>query len=130
MVQRGAVAQYVLLVEDDFLLGTLVAEMLVDAGHTVIGPFPDTPQSLDALADRKVCAAILDINLRDGPCFRIAERLVSENIPLIFYTGHSAQKIPDAYCTYPIISKTAPPQILLATLEKLLKQASGDQRTA
>lgn len=110
----------VLVVEDDALFAEMVAEMLSEAGYDVVGPFPDLAQSCEALREEEdVSAAVLDISLREGTSFPLADRLTAEGIPLVFYTSRSAGELPRPYRAYPIVSKTAPAETLLGVLETL-----------
>jgi CheY-like chemotaxis protein len=52
----------VLLVEDEYLVASLIEEILEIAGCVVTGPIPRLAQAVDA-ADREACdAAVLDVN--------------------------------------------------------------------
>jgi two-component system, response regulator PdtaR len=56
----------ILVVEDEPVLGLMVACCLQDAGHQVIGPAATLSQALKLCADEPPDIALLDINLGDG----------------------------------------------------------------
>ena len=70
----------VLVVEDEFLVATLIEDMLQSAGCVVSGPIPRLAEALDAVDRGAYDAAILDVNLRgeridpvaQAPCVRPA----------------------------------------------------------
>jgi len=53
----------VLVVEDEFLVATLIEDMLVAAGCVVAGPIPRLSKALDAVGSGTFDAAVLDVNL-------------------------------------------------------------------
>jgi DNA-binding response OmpR family regulator len=53
----------VLIVEDEFLVATLIEDMLTSAGCVVSGPIPRLAEALDAVDCGTFDAAVLDVNL-------------------------------------------------------------------
>jgi CheY-like chemotaxis protein len=53
----------VLVVEDEFLVATLIEDMLMAAGCVVAGPIPRLSEALDAVDRGTFDAAVLDVNL-------------------------------------------------------------------
>jgi CheY-like chemotaxis protein len=93
----------VLVVEDDFLLGQTLAELLEDEGATVLGPVGSVDQALAFLADRagEFDHVILDLNLHGIKSYPVADALARSNVPFVFATGYSADAIDAAYRGYP-----------------------------
>ena len=58
----------VLIVEDEYLVASLIEEVLEFAGCIVSGPIPRLAEALDAAGREAYDAAVLDINLK-GACF-------------------------------------------------------------
>lgn len=81
----------VLIVEDEFLVALQLEDILVDAGHHVVGIAPDRA-SVDRLAEAPE-VALVDLNLRDGPSGpRIAQQLAERYGTIIVYvTANPAQ---------------------------------------
>lgn len=82
----------VMIVEDEMLLALDLEDMLLDAGHTVIGQASDMPQAI-ALAEKVgggVDVAIMDVNLARGTNgVETAAALRQRwNIPSLFVSGN------------------------------------------
>jgi DNA-binding response OmpR family regulator len=78
-----------LVVEDDFLIGSLLADQLRDLGYWVVGPAYSLEESRRFATDSPLDGALLDINLgRDGRSSPIAEILMSRKIPFLFVSGY------------------------------------------
>lgn len=82
----------VMIVEDEMLLAMDLEDMLLDAGHTVVGQASDMPQAL-ALAEKvggSVDVAIMDVNLARGSNgVETAAALRQRwNIPSLFVSGN------------------------------------------
>jgi DNA-binding response OmpR family regulator len=78
----------ILVVEDEAIVAMDLAQILEDAGATVLGPALSLDQA-DALADaEEIAAAILDVRLGRQNVFSVAGKLAARGVPLIFHTGH------------------------------------------
>jgi len=78
----------VLIVEDEFLLGQLVADTIVGIGKTAFGPAASQREAL-AIADaNRIDLALVDIDLRGGDSgISVAAELQRRSVPSIFLTG-------------------------------------------
>src|SRR6266568_250965 len=56
----------IVIVEDEILLGLLLADALTDVGHRVLGPASCRAEALGLVSDRTPHLALVDIELRDG----------------------------------------------------------------
>lgn len=111
----------VLLVEDDELFADMVSDILNEDGYTVVGPFSNLQHSFEALEKGDVSLAVLDINLRDGTSFPLADQLASDDVPVIFLTSRRREEIPVAYRAYTILSKVGPTATLLTAIASALR---------
>src|SRR5262249_22308109 len=84
----------ILVVEDDYFLASDTARALRAAGAQVIGPCPTEAAAESMIAAERPSAAIMDINLGDGPSFRLASALKEQGIPFVFMTGYDGDMIP------------------------------------
>jgi DNA-binding response OmpR family regulator len=91
----------VLVVEDEFLVATLIEDMLVAAGCVVAGPIPRLSEALDAVNSRTFDAAVLDVNLAGHRVFPVAEALSRRNVPFVFVTGYGSGVLPGEYAERP-----------------------------
>jgi DNA-binding response OmpR family regulator len=111
----------VLVVEDEYLVASLIEDMLESAGCVVAGPIPRLAQALDA-AQSEVCdAAVLDVNLAGERVFPVADILSRRNVPFVLVTGYGGNSLPPEYAGCPRLHKPFKLADLLATLRGMLK---------
>ena len=81
----------ILIVEDEFLIASMLEDMLQELGCVIVGIVGRVEQALsfiEAYADR-LDAATLDINLGGTTSRDIAAALQARGIPFIFTTGYT-----------------------------------------
>lgn len=86
--QDHATNRKVLLCEDEAIVALDLKFMLEDLGFDVIGPFADMKSAKGSLDTSLPDIAVLDVNLRDGQVFPLADMLMKEGVQLIFHSGH------------------------------------------
>jgi len=112
----------VFVVEDRGLIAAKIAQILRQAGCTVIGPAATLRAGLD-LASREsngVDAALLDIDLRGEPVYPLAEILRSNGIPFLFLTGYGEMVMPAGWRDAPRLEKPIDPACLREAVQRLL----------
>jgi len=114
----------VLVVEDEFLVATLIEEMLQSAGCVVLGPVARVAEALDAVDHETYDAAVLDVNLGGDRIDPVADALSRQHIPFMFVTGYNTGGLPGEYAARPRLSKPFKMADLLGTLMGLLKTAA------
>ncbi len=111
----------VLLVEDEYLVASLIEEILETAGCIVTGPIPRLAEAVDA-ADRERCdAAVLDVNLAGERIYPVADILSRRNIPFVFVTGYGV--LPGEYAKRPRLCKPFKMADLIDTLSDIVNTA-------
>ena len=95
----------VLVVEDDMMIALYVEEVLQSLGCLVIGPVSKLAAALQVAGDEDLDAAVLDINIRGGQVFPVAERLASRGIPFAFASGYGDWALPEAFRNQPRLTK-------------------------
>jgi DNA-binding response OmpR family regulator len=110
----------VLIVEDEFLVATLIEDTLSSAGCVVSGAIPRVADALDAVDRRTYDAAVLDVNLGGDRIDPVADALSRRNIPFAFVTGCGAGALPGGYADRPRLCKPFKMAELLGILTKLL----------
>ena len=114
-------AQKVLVAEDDFIVGFDLCETIAEAGYSVEGPHRDISSALLAAQKDKPDVAILDVNLEDGQSYRLAERLIADDIPIIFHSGdYSVEEMRDRFPRALACAKPCPPGDLIARVHEAL----------
>ncbi|MGI4794609.1 MAG: response regulator [Janthinobacterium lividum] len=95
----------ILVVEDDMMIALHVEEALRDFGCIVIGPVGRLDVALQLASVEVFDAAILDVTIRGGQVFPVAERLMSRGIPFVFASGYGDWALPDAFRNQPRLTK-------------------------
>src|SRR5215472_3420248 len=110
----------VLVVEDEFLIATLIEEMLQAAGCVVSGPIPRVAEALEAVEHDGYDAAILDINLGGVRVDPVADALSRRDVPFLFVSGYGRGALPAAHAQRPRVCKPFKMADLLDTLSEIL----------
>jgi DNA-binding response OmpR family regulator len=119
--EPSAVGSRVLVVEDEFLLSTLLEQDLRDAGYDVIGPYFSLSTAMAAAQSELFDVAILDINLRGELVYPVAEELARRKIPFLFLSGYALANMPQEFRTYPRLAKPTDLKSLLRTVATVLR---------
>ena len=121
--QRGLKPR-LLLAEDVFLLSTILAADLREAGYEVLGPYSTVAAAMAASQSESFDAAILDINLRGEFVYPVAEELARRRIPFLFLSGYATINMPERFRTELRIAKPADWTVLLRELQSMLRPKS------
>ncbi len=98
MIATGCLAGLrVLVVEDDTLIAVNIEEVLQDLGCVVIGPVGRLDAAMRMADHEALDAAILDINVRGGHIYPVAERLRSRGILFALASGYGDWALPQAF---------------------------------
>jgi CheY-like chemotaxis protein len=119
MISANAI---VLVVEDEALIAMDLQALLEDAGYRVLGPANSTAAAMALLAGNEPDVALLDVNLGRSDVFGVANELAMRKTKLIFLTGHTAQKLPQAHRHRPLVAKPYLPHVLLQAVQQALLQ--------
>ncbi len=112
----------VLVVEDEALVAEGISELLIDAEGVPVGPVPSVREARQLIKnDPSLDAALLDVNLSDGPMTPVLEALRARGIPTVVYTGGAIpegvrQRHPDLIA----LSKPVLPARLIGDLHKVI----------
>jgi CheY-like chemotaxis protein len=110
MTAKPLEGRTVLIIEDDYLVGETLVELLSSAGALVMGPIGWIDEAMEFAADTDHVfdAAILDINLHGVYSYPVADVLASRHIGVVFASGYGSGSIDAAYrhhahCTKPFV---------------------------
>jgi CheY-like chemotaxis protein len=112
----------VLVVEDEALIAMDLQAVLEEAGYRVLGPCNSTAAAMALLAEHDPDVALLDVNLGRSDVFGVANELATRKTKLIFLTGHTARKLPQAHRHRPLVAKPYLPHVLLQAVQLALSQ--------
>jgi CheY-like chemotaxis protein len=112
----------VLIVEDNCLLGEVIAQTIAEAGGRPVGPASSEREAFDLIEfDAKgIDAAILDIRL-DVRSFGVADRLQSLGVPFVFASGNCGQ-LPEHLRTVPVCEKPYTLNALMIALDRSMRE--------
>ena len=108
--------QRVLIVEDEFLIATDLADTVREAGGEVVGPAASVDEAFELLSRQQITVAVIDINLGKELSLAVAKRLRCEQIPFIYHSGQIALLGYSDWPEAPIISKPAIPATFIASI--------------
>lgn len=115
----------ILVVEDEIELSRLFVEVLVTAGFEVV-PAYSVADALGTLAHQRFDAAVLDIELRDGPVFPVADTLAERGTPFLFASAVYVQMVPKRHQGTPFVGKPFNIDELVAQVEDALRRGHDD----
>jgi CheY-like chemotaxis protein len=115
MASRGRV----LLIEDDWLISSLVSDELVEQGYGVIGPAGSVAQALSFARVDRIDAALIDLSLGGQLPHEAIALLTQRGVPFVFMTAYTA--LPDGVDrATPVLQKPFTWAELFAALEGIL----------
>lgn len=95
----------ILVVEDDMMIALVVEEVLQNLGCIVVGPVGKLDAALRLANEEDLDAAILDITIRGGETFPVAECLQARGVPFALASGYGDWALPVAYRNQPRLTK-------------------------
>lgn len=117
----------ILIVEDDMIIAMFIEEVLRDLGCIVVGPAGKLDRALQLADEETVDAAILDVTIRGGQVFTVAERLRARGIPFMFASGYGDWALPASLQDQTRLTKPFTIKELLAKMQTL---CGGDRAPA
>ncbi|MBU1252837.1 response regulator [Qipengyuania sp. DY56-A-20] len=113
----------ILVAEDESMIGWDLRNTVEEAGYAVEGPFVDISSAMLSYQKHKPDLAILDVQLSDGNVFPLAEKLMAENIPVIFHSGnYQPDEVHKRFPGSTSLAKPCPPAAIIDSVH----QALGD----
>lgn len=108
----------VMVVEDEFFVALDIEDVLMGMGYEMVGPYPTVREAGDGLSARMPDCAILDVRLKDGDVFPVADALQAALVPIVFHSGHADDKeLRQRYPKALICSKPSSPSSLQGAIE-------------
>jgi CheY-like chemotaxis protein len=102
----------VLVVEDEQLIGLMLADVLEEFGSAVLGPVATVVEAIVLVEAGDVTAALLDLSLRGETVYPVADKLAERNIPFVFITGYTRGALVPRHATAPVLTKPFGPRKL------------------
>src|SRR5262249_20700440 len=117
--QRAKQAK-LLVVEDDAMIGMLLADMLDELGYTVAAEAASIDEALEATRKNHFDLAILDADLKGRSVSPVADALVARDIRFVFVTGYGDHGL-SAYRDRPTLRKPFQIDALKRALQEHLR---------
>lgn len=119
MTNRPLSGYRIIILEDDYYQAEDSRLTLERAGATVIAVTATAPDLGKLLADGRIDAALIDINLGRTVSFDFARELGARAIPFAFLTGYDAGMLPEDLAARPCLSKPADAARIITILTSL-----------
>ena len=112
----------ILVVEDSPLIAAVLEDMLKDMGCTVVGPTGNMAFAVDLAKAEALDAAIIDLNIRGGKVYPVAEVLRGRDVPFLLASGYADWTLREDFKDRPRLTK---PYTADTVEQKLLKLLEG-----
>jgi CheY-like chemotaxis protein len=107
---RGRMAELlagkrILVVEDEYMLASELAQFLEQQGAAVAGPAGTVKGALALVEKEPLDGAVLDVNLRNEKVYPVADALIARDVPIVFATGYEELLMARPYIGLPRCQK-------------------------
>lgn len=103
--KQVAQGRRVLVVEDEMIIMMVIEELLVELGAEVVGPAAYLDVALKLAKEAPIDAAVLDINIRGGNSYSVADILADRGIPFVLCSGYGDWAIEQRHRNRPRLTK-------------------------
>ena len=101
MTEHSPVGLRILVVEDEMLIAVLIEDMLQGLGCHVVGPVSRLDAALRLAHEEPLDAAILDVRIRGGQVYPVAEELLAR----VLASGYGDWALPESLRDQPRLTK-------------------------
>jgi DNA-binding response OmpR family regulator len=119
----------VLVVEDEFLIASYLADVLREFGAEIVGPAATLQEALLLARTKEPHCAVLDIDLNGDMVFPVADELAEQGTPFVFLSGYTSEYIPTRYLKVARYEKPFKNVPIIQELSRLLVSASRAAKT-
>lgn len=109
-----------LVVDDDYMIATAIADILEDAGYDVAGPVRNVVEAMRIVGMDGVDGAVLDLELNGERTLAVAMALMKLRTPVLFVTGHAKEILTGDWAGAPHLEKPFASQELLDRVQRML----------
>jgi CheY-like chemotaxis protein len=95
----------ILIVEDEPLIAMMLEDFLETLGHKVVASCDSVDAALEHVEAGGFEVAILDVSLKDGQVWPVADRLAAAGLPFVLATGGHIEPPPAAHAAAPVLAK-------------------------
>jgi CheY-like chemotaxis protein len=124
----SAARHRVLVVEDDFLIADLIADMLTELGHVLAGSADRLDAALALARGGHFDLGLLDLRVGGASTYAVADALIARGVPFAFVTGSRQADIAPAYAGIPLLQKPFRAENLAAMITRLTSDGTTEPR--
>lgn len=119
MTTVSARSLQVLVIEDEPLIAMLLEMAIESFGHAMVGPVARLEDALRITSENGFDCAILDVNIRGGPSYGVADLLIASQRPFLLASGYDDWSLPPQLRDRPRLMKPYSSQQLDTELRQL-----------
>ena len=120
----------ILVVEDEMLIALLIEDAVKDSGGEIVGPASTLEKALKLAEEGEFDAAILDVTIRGGKVYPVADLLLARGVPFVFASGHGDSALPEELRDKPRLTKPFTAAALDEQIRSLYDEARSRRETA
>ena len=109
----------ILIVEDEIIIGLMLAKELGRAGSKPIGPVTSVVDAFKQIECGGVDAVVLDAKLVDGSGAALAACLKERRIPFVVVSGYEKENLPEELRDAPFVAKPVSLPALVDAIKSL-----------
>jgi DNA-binding response OmpR family regulator len=87
----------VLVIEDEPLIAMMIEDFIDILGHSLAGTCDSVAEALVKVEEGGFDVAILDVNLRDGACWPVADAMTAKGIRFVIASGGHVDPPPASF---------------------------------
>lgn len=95
----------ILVVEDEVFIALEIEERLQRLGCKVVGPVGHLERALELARTAALDGALLDVNVKGGLVYPVADELLARQVQVIFSTGYAPDTLPPVFRSLPCLRK-------------------------
>jgi DNA-binding response OmpR family regulator len=99
----------VLVIEDEYFLANDMEQTLKSHGARIIGPYAELDAACRRAKQDHFDVAVVDVNLHNKKAWPVADELIQQGVPFIFFTGYDAAVIPRRFAGVKLWQKPIDP---------------------
>lgn len=111
----------VLVIEDEPLISMMIEDFVDLLGHDIAGTADSVAGALDAIGQTPFDVAILDVHLRDGVCWPVADALTAADKPFVIASGGLVEPAPERHAAARHLAKPFTLDGVRAALESMTR---------
>ena len=85
------------MIEDEYFIAKELEALLQSRGANVVGPIGNMDDAIAQVRRDGFEVAVIDINLQGIECYVVADELKRHDVPFIFASAYSEDRIPERF---------------------------------